>query len=183
MSRPKTFLLKNVLTFAAAISFALCALGLPPANLPPVPNTVDSITPTELRMHLEFLASDELGGRYTLSPNFGIAARYLAAHLEAYGFRGAGDHGSFLQTFEVVAAKPDKANSALTLTIGDKTGNNGKDADGDVAVAWPRPDAPILIGAYVQGGTPTPQQIEAVFADIGRMVGGMHISHGADDAA
>ena len=24
--------------------------------------------------------------------------------------------------------------------IGDKTGNNGKDASGDIAVAWPRPD-------------------------------------------
>jgi Zn-dependent M28 family amino/carboxypeptidase len=96
------------------------AAGFPPPNLPPVPNTVDSITPTELRMHLEFLASDELGGRYTLSPNFAIAARYLAAHLQAYGFRGAGDHGSFLQTFEVVSAKPIAADTTLTLTIGDK---------------------------------------------------------------
>ncbi|MFT4121463.1 class A beta-lactamase [Bradyrhizobium sp.] len=54
--------------------------------------------------------------------------------------------------------------------IGDKTGNNGKDAAGDIAVVWPRPDAPILIAAYTQGGTPTPAQIEAVFARIGRMV-------------
>ena len=125
MSRPKTYLLNRILALVAAVSFAVCAAGLPPANLPPVPTTVDSITPTELRMHLEFLASDELGGRYTLSPNFGIAARYLAAHLEAYGFRGAGDHGSFLQTFEVVSAKPDPANSALTITVGGKTSNYG----------------------------------------------------------
>jgi beta-lactamase class A len=46
--------------------------------------------------------------------------------------------------------------------IGDKTGNNGKDASGDVAVAWPKPDT--------QGGTPTAAQIEAAFARIGRMV-------------
>jgi len=124
VSRPKTFLFRNLLTLVAAISFAVGAVGLPPANLPPVPNTVDSITPTELRMHLEFLASDELGGRYTLSPNFPIAARYLATHLEAYGFRGAGNNG-FLQTFEVVSAKPDPANDSLTLTIGDKTTNYG----------------------------------------------------------
>jgi len=68
-------------------------------------------------MHLQFLASDELGGRYTLSPSFAIAARYLAAHLEGYGFRGAGDHGSFLQTFEIVTAKPDPAKTSLELTI------------------------------------------------------------------
>jgi beta-lactamase class A len=63
-------------------------------------------------------------------------------------------------------------------TIGDKTGNNGKDASGDIAVAWPKsdnksdnkPDAPILIAAYTQGGTPTAAQIEAAFARIGRMV-------------
>ena len=58
--------------------------------------------------------------------------------------------------------------------IGDKTGNNGKDASGDIAVAWPRadtkPEAPILIAAYTQGGTPNPAQIEAAFARIGRMV-------------
>jgi len=63
-------------------------------------------------------------------------------------------------------------------TIGDKTGNNGKDASGDIAVVWPKtdtridtkPDAPILIAAYTQGGTPSAAQIEAVFAHIGRMV-------------
>lgn len=54
--------------------------------------------------------------------------------------------------------------------IGDKTGNNGKDACGDIAVAWPRPDRPVVIAAYTQGGTPTAAQIETVFAAIGRMV-------------
>ncbi|HEY5412359.1 MAG TPA: class A beta-lactamase [Caulobacteraceae bacterium] len=55
--------------------------------------------------------------------------------------------------------------------IGDKTGNNGADAAGDIAVAWPAPDRPILIATYVQGGSPTPDQIKAVFAAVGRMVG------------
>jgi beta-lactamase class A len=55
-------------------------------------------------------------------------------------------------------------------TIGDKTGNNGKDASGDIAVAWPKPDAPILIATYTQGGTPNAAQLEAVFARVGRMV-------------
>lgn len=52
--------------------------------------------------------------------------------------------------------------------IGDKTGNNGKDAAGDLAIAWPRPDAPLIVCAYIQGGHPSPQQIEAVFAATGR---------------
>lgn len=72
-------------------------------------------------MHLDFLASEELGGRYTLSPSFAIAARYLAAHLQAYGFRGTGEHGSFLQPFAVVAGKPDAANTSLVLTVAGKS--------------------------------------------------------------
>jgi Zn-dependent M28 family amino/carboxypeptidase len=116
----KALFSRNILILAATLVFAIGAVGLPPA-LPPVPNTVSSITPEELRMHLQFLASDELGGRYTLSPSFAIAARYLAAHLEADGFRGAGEHGSFLQTFEVVSTKLDPAKTSLELTLNGQT--------------------------------------------------------------
>jgi beta-lactamase class A len=55
--------------------------------------------------------------------------------------------------------------------IGDKTGSSGKDAAGDIAMAWPKPDTPIVIVAYTQGGTPAPAQFEAAFKAIGEMVG------------
>ena len=55
--------------------------------------------------------------------------------------------------------------------VGDKTGNNGKDAAGDIAIAWPKSGGPALVCAYTQGGSPTPQQLEAVFREIGGMVG------------
>ncbi len=116
MNSQKRLLSKIAILLAFATSALIYGAEPKGAVLPSVPPTVDSITPSELRMHLEFLASPELGGRYTLAPNFAIAARYLAAHLEAYGFRGAGEHGSFLQTFEVVASKPDTAKSALQIT-------------------------------------------------------------------
>jgi hypothetical protein len=117
---PKNFLVKITFAVAFAASVALYAAG-PAMVLPSVPPTVDSITPGELRMHLQFLASQELGGRYTLSPSFAIAARYLATRLEAYGFKGAGEHGDFLQTFQVVSSKPDTAKSSLEITAGGKT--------------------------------------------------------------
>jgi len=41
---------------------------------------------------------------------------------------------------------------------------------GDIAVVWPKADAPILIAAYTQGGAPKPPQIETAFGAIGRMV-------------
>jgi beta-lactamase class A len=59
--------------------------------------------------------------------------------------------------------------------VGDKTGNNGKDAFGDIAVTWSTRDEPVLICAYTRGGAPTPSQVDGVFAEIGRFVG-MHLS-------
>ncbi|HEY2168528.1 MAG TPA: M28 family peptidase, partial [Candidatus Angelobacter sp.] len=117
MNRFKSFPAKIALAVVLVASGVMYATSPAAVVLPPVPSTVDSITPGELRMHLQFLASEELGGRYTLSPSFAIAARYLASHLEAYGFKGVGDHGDFLQTFQVVSAKPDTAKSSLEVTF------------------------------------------------------------------
>ena len=82
--------------------FVLCALTIASAagaaNLPlPTAEASSSITVRDLRRHLTFLASDELGGRYTLSKSNRIAARYLASQLESYGYRGAARDGSFFQ--------------------------------------------------------------------------------------
>jgi beta-lactamase class A len=55
--------------------------------------------------------------------------------------------------------------------IGDKTGNNGKDAAGDIAIAWKQPNTPILISAYTQGGTPTEAQFKTLFTQIGQAAG------------
>ena len=51
--------------------------------------------------------------------------------------------------------------------VGDKTGNNGEDAAGDVAIAWPTPDRPLLIAAFTRGGKPDDACLEAVFAGVG----------------
>lgn len=55
--------------------------------------------------------------------------------------------------------------------IGDKTGNNGKDAAGDIAIAWPASGGPVVVTAYTQGGSPSTDQLTAVFTEIGKMVG------------
>jgi hypothetical protein len=120
VNRLKSLSAKITLAVALVASGVIYAASPTAVVLPPVPSTVESITPGELRMHLQFLASPELGGRYTLSPGFAIAARYLAAHLEAYGFKGAGDHGDFLQTFQVISGKADTAKSLLEVTFDGK---------------------------------------------------------------
>ena len=64
-----------------------------------------------------------------------------------------------------------RAGLPASWKIGDKTGNNGKDAAGDIAVAWPAPDRPVIIAAYTRGGKPTPAQLNTVFKAIGELVG------------
>ncbi|HEX6881536.1 MAG TPA: hypothetical protein VF135_14295, partial [Terriglobales bacterium] len=108
LSKPISFIA------ALALSASLAQAG----SLPKPPsNAVNDITPVELREHLSFLASDELGGRYTLSPNFPIAARYLATRLQAWGYKPGGDNGSYFQHFELISSKPKPEQCSLSLTI------------------------------------------------------------------
>jgi beta-lactamase class A len=64
-----------------------------------------------------------------------------------------------------------RAGLPTTWVIGDKTGNNGNDAAGDIAVVWPKANFPIVVCVYTRGGAPSAQQIESAFAGIGRFVG------------
>ena len=64
-----------------------------------------------------------------------------------------------------------RAGLPTTWAIGDKTGNNGSDAAGDIAVVWPKADFPIVICVYARGGAPSAQQLDSVFAGVGRFVG------------
>ena len=54
--------------------------------------------------------------------------------------------------------------------IADKTGNNGVDAAGDIAMVWPAPGTPIVVCVYTQGGTPSAPQLESTFREIGLAV-------------
>ncbi len=86
-------------------------------TLPTPPSAaVKDINPVELREHLAFLASPELGGRYTLSPSLPIAARYLATRLQAWGFKPGGDDGTYFQHFQVISSKPKPDLCVLTVT-------------------------------------------------------------------
>ncbi|MBI3653037.1 MAG: M28 family peptidase [Acidobacteria bacterium] len=100
-----------------AILAALTLFAAAQAVTLPLPssNATSSITVTDLKRHLSFLASDELGGRYTFSQGNRIAARYLATQLEAYGYHGAARDGSFLQKVPLAYRGVDVTKSGLTL--------------------------------------------------------------------
>ena len=70
----------------------------------------------ELRADLDYLCSDKLAGRVSLSPEADMAARYIEA-----AFKKAGLAEVSLQKFPLVAYDPDPNRTALRLRRGGKT--------------------------------------------------------------
>lgn len=96
-------------SLAAAVSFSVVLAAQepgptsPPAPATPAANDAPAPLPegapeamrfvdrADLKRHAEFLASDELGGRYTGSPGQQRAAQYIAKHFESLGLVPLGD--------------------------------------------------------------------------------------------
>ncbi len=72
------------------------------------------ITQADVEYKLRFLASDELKGRDTGSEENNIAARFIAAHLESFGYKPAPGQSSYYQTIEFTKSKtPNKGMFAV----------------------------------------------------------------------
>lgn len=76
---------------------ALAACGGAPAQTVIEHGGVASITATDIRARVGFLASDALRGRDTPSPGLEVAAAYIASEFRRAGLEPAGDSGSYLQ--------------------------------------------------------------------------------------
>src|SRR5215467_6283894 len=102
----------------ALIVLLLTSAGLASSMPLPSEKATASITAADLKKHLSFLASKELGGRYTLSSSNGVAAKYLASQLEYYGYRGAAGDGAYFQKVPLAFRRVDQKASSLTLDSG-----------------------------------------------------------------
>jgi Zn-dependent M28 family amino/carboxypeptidase len=58
-----------------------------------------------MKAHVMFLASDPMKGRDAGSPEYDIAAQYVAAQFYAAGLRPGGDNGSYLQQVPLITVK------------------------------------------------------------------------------
>ncbi len=102
---------KHVLFLLLAVAFSgLLAQNAELSTLPEY-----HIPKSEVETHLRFLASDELQGRYTGSPGNNIAARYIAANLNALGFEPApgADEGFFQYMYFEKTTAPAKSTLSL----------------------------------------------------------------------
>jgi len=84
----------------------------------------DTITAAELKDYLSFIASDEMEGRDTPSRGLDTTAKFLAMNLSHWGFKPAGDDGSFFQKIALRRDYLEKAETRVelngqTLSLGD----------------------------------------------------------------
>jgi hypothetical protein len=84
---------------------------------------VDTIAADQLRDYLTFIASDEMEGRDTPSRGLNTTAKFLAMNLSRWGFKPAGDEGSFFQRIDLRRERADTGQtkvefSGRTLTSG-----------------------------------------------------------------
>ena len=97
-------LLKSLPAAAVAACVAVVALCVPVASQAQQ-GASSGISERALRAHIKFLADDALEGRAPGSRGGELAAKYIAAQLEALGLRGAGAQGSFFQPVSLVGVK------------------------------------------------------------------------------
>src|SRR6266850_786828 len=55
------------------------------------------ISPADMKEWLSYLASDELQGRQVFTEGYGLAASYIAEHLNAWGVKPLGDEGTYFE--------------------------------------------------------------------------------------
>jgi hypothetical protein len=106
------------LSFALPTAFAQRKAGKTPvssAATTAAARGVDTISAAQLKNYLSFIASDEMEGRDTPSRGLDTTAKFLALNLERWGFKPAGDDGSFFQKIVLRRDILDGAHSSAEL--------------------------------------------------------------------
>jgi len=76
---------------------------------------VDTITAAQLKSYLYFIASDEMEGRDTPSRGLDTTAKFIAMNLDRWGFKPAGDDGTFFQHIALRRDALDGAHSSAEI--------------------------------------------------------------------
>ena len=88
--------------------------------------TANAIRIDDVRLHVDRLTANEMGGRLTGTADERRATAYVAAVFEQLGLEPAGDHGTWFQSFPFMAGVKLGGENQLRI--------NGIEAAGDIAV-------------------------------------------------
>ncbi|MCK4879229.1 MAG: M20/M25/M40 family metallo-hydrolase [Bacteroidales bacterium] len=111
---------------------------------------MQSINPGDLKMHMQFLASDELEGRDTGEPGLQVAARYLAGQAEHLGLLPVDKNKDFFQPYIIEEKAYDREQSRITITVAD----SAVSVNHDPFYIFPAPDGDqtIIEGEVIFAG-------------------------------
>ena len=76
---------------------------------------VEGVTAKQLSDYLYFVASDEMEGRDTPSRGLDTTAKFIGMNLSRWGFKPAGDDGTFYQKIALKVESVDPVNNALKI--------------------------------------------------------------------
>src|SRR5438552_14701322 len=76
---------------------------------------VDTIAASQLKDYLSFIASDEMEGRDTPSRGLDTTAKFIAMNLDRWGFKAAGDEGTFFQKISLRREALDPSKSSADI--------------------------------------------------------------------
>ena len=110
-------LLTSMLVVAFPVSYAQKADKSKKAAAvsPTAQRGVDTISATQMKDYLTFIASDEMEGRDTPSRGLDTTAKFIAMNLARWGFKPAGDNGSYLQRIDLRRDRIDGAQTRVEL--------------------------------------------------------------------
>lgn len=99
-----------------------------PAN-PALQRALDTISADEIKADLMFVASDEMAGRDSPSPQLKVAARFIRSRLMRFGFVPAAPDDSYLYEWQINSTGFDPAGSSAEVVAGGRTISFAYDAD------------------------------------------------------
>ncbi|HEY0657195.1 MAG TPA: M28 family peptidase [Pyrinomonadaceae bacterium] len=98
------------LTLPTAV-FAQKAVKITPAER----QMAEMISAEQLKDYLYYVASDEMEGRDTPSRGLDLTAKFMATLLSRWGFKPAGDNGTFFQKIDLSRSAVDNANTTVEI--------------------------------------------------------------------
>ncbi|HNU08501.1 MAG TPA: hypothetical protein PKO33_12110 [Pyrinomonadaceae bacterium] len=91
---------KNLLSLFLALVFILPSAAFAQTTVKLTSkekSLADAITAEQMKQYLYFIASDEMEGRDTPSRGLDLTAKFMAMNLARWGFKPAGDDGTYFQ--------------------------------------------------------------------------------------
>jgi len=110
----RKFFVLIIFIFSVLFNYTLFSQEIPKEGL-------DSIKPEDMKKHVYFLASDEMKGRNTPSPELDSCAAYIAREFAAYGLQPIGENGSYYQTLNMVRNKLSQPNDLMVTKSGENS--------------------------------------------------------------